>query len=115
MHIANFDQVSSRRCRSTQGWTSSSSDRGTFDITWSSFLTIFLYGWTTICINVPITGTNWAQRLLRKVLVFCEALAGPEFIFHTALSQYLAAKNSVQRFKDSGYEGWTTRIFLFTL
>ncbi|CAK7232045.1 hypothetical protein SCUCBS95973_008129 [Sporothrix curviconia] len=61
MHIANFDQVSSDIAGSTQGWTSSSSNRGTFDIIWST------------------------------------------------LSQYLAAKNSVKKLKDSGYDGWTIR------
>ena len=108
MRISNFDQVAPD-VPLTQGWTASSSDRGTFDIIWNSFFTIFLCGWTTICINVPSRRASWTGRLFRKFLVFCEALAGPEFIFHTALSQYLAAKTSVDKFTNSGFHGWTVR------
>lgn len=47
------------------------------------------------------------------MLVFCEALAGPEFIFHTALGQYISARQSVKEFTDAGFEGWTTRHGFF--
>ncbi|EPE02473.1 tannase subunit [Ophiostoma piceae UAMH 11346] len=108
MRISNFDQVVPD-ISLTQGWTASSSDRGTLDIIWNSLFTIFLCGWTTICVNVPANRASWPERLFRKFLVFCEALAGPEFIFHTALSQYLAAKVSVTKFTNSGFNGWTLR------
>lgn len=50
----------------------------------------------------------------RKLLVFLEALAGPEFIFHTALGQYISARRSVKEFTDAGFEGWTTKHGFFS-
>lgn len=109
MNIPDVNHQSTVSAGPYQGWTSSSSDRGTFDILWSCLLTTFLCGWTTICINVPTQRSTWIERLFRKSLVFCEAMAGPEFIFHNALGQYLVAKESVIKFKDAGFFGWTVR------
>ncbi|OIW26586.1 hypothetical protein CONLIGDRAFT_706922 [Coniochaeta ligniaria NRRL 30616] len=97
----------------SQGWTSSPNGRGTLDIIWSCFLTVFLCGWTTICANVPPLGATRIGNFRRKLLVFFEALAGPEFIFHTALGQYISARQSVKEFTDAGFEGWTTKHGFF--
>lgn len=97
----------------SQGWTSSPDGRGTLDIIWSCFLTVFLCGWTTICVNVPPLGATRMGNLWRKFLVFCEALAGPEFIVHTAIGQYISARLSVKEFCDAGYGGWTIQHGFF--
>ncbi|KAM7214983.1 hypothetical protein V8F06_009660 [Rhypophila decipiens] len=97
----------------SQGWTSSPNNRGTLDIIWSCALTVFLCGWSTICVNIPPLGTGRLQNLWRKILVFLEALAGPEFIVHTALGQYVSAHLSVKEFADVGLSGWTTRHGFF--
>ena len=97
----------------SQGWTSSPDGRGTLDILWSCLLTVFLCGWTIICVNVPPLGATKVQNFRQKVLVFCEALAGPEFIVHTSLGQYMSARKSVQEFSDAGFVGWTTRHGFF--
>ncbi|KAG7293348.1 hypothetical protein NEMBOFW57_003396 [Staphylotrichum longicolle] len=97
----------------TQGWTSSPNTRGSIDIIWSCFITIFLCGWTSIYVNVPPLGAGKLKQFERKFMVFLEALAGPEFIFHTALSQYISARRSVKEFEEPGYQGWTTRHGFF--
>jgi hypothetical protein len=76
-------------------------------------LTIFLCGWTSICVNVPPLGSGRLKQFERKFLVFLEALAGPEFIFHTALGQYLSAQRSVKEFEESGFSGWTLKHGFF--
>jgi len=95
------------------GWRSSPDTRGTGDILWSCLLTIFLCTWTSICVNVPPLKSTTRGQLARKLLVFFEALCGPEFIFHTALGQYKAAKRSIQDFADIGHLGWTLRHGFF--
>ncbi|KAI6092228.1 hypothetical protein F4821DRAFT_279561 [Hypoxylon rubiginosum] len=97
----------------TQGWTSSPDGRGTIDIIWSCLLTVFLCAWTSICVNVPPLGASPLGNFWRKLLVFFETLAGPEFIFHTAIGEYVAARRSVRVFKDAGFEGWTIRHGFF--
>lgn len=109
MRLSNLDTASTEVSGATQGWTSSSGGRGTLDIVWSCFLTIFLCGWSTICINIPSQKSTPVERFWRNFLVFCESLAGPEFIFHTALGQYLAAKKSITKFNNLGLHGWTIR------
>ncbi|CAF9931386.1 MAG: hypothetical protein GOMPHAMPRED_005907 [Gomphillus americanus] len=97
----------------TAGWTSSPNVRGTTDILFSCFLTIFLCCWVTLCVNVPPPGSGFWDRLKRKILVFFETLSGPEFIFHTSLSQYLTAKKSVKEFEKVGFKNWTIKHGFF--
>jgi hypothetical protein len=98
---------------SAQGWTNSPDGRGTINIIWSCFLTVFLCGWTTICVNVPPLGGSKMGNMFRKLLVFAEALAGPEFIFQNAMGQYFSAHRSVREFTDLGLQGWTARHAFF--
>ena len=95
------------------GWTSSPNTRGTIDIIWSCGITVFLCCWTALCVNVPPLGAGRLERLKRKSLVFLESLAGPEFIFHTALSQFISARRSVQQFEAAGFKGWTLKHGFF--
>lgn len=96
-----------------RGWQSSPDVRGTADIVWSCLITIFLCTWTSVCVNIPPLGSDRREQLVRKLLVCFEALCGPEFIFHTALGQYTAAKRSVEDFADIGHFGWTLRHGFF--
>ncbi|KAI1778242.1 hypothetical protein F4818DRAFT_290998 [Hypoxylon cercidicola] len=97
----------------SQGWTSSPDGRGTIDIIWSCLLTVFLCAWTSICVNVPPLGATPLGNFWRKLLVFFETLAGPEFIFHTAIGEYVVARQSVRDFRDAGFHGWTIRHGFF--
>ena len=96
-----------------QGWISSPNSRGTVDIIWSCLLTILLACWTTVCVNVPPLRAGRLKQFERKLWVFMESLCGPEFIFHTALGQYVAAKRSIKDFEASGHRGWTLRHGFF--
>jgi hypothetical protein len=40
-------------------------------------------------------------------------MAGPEFIFHTALGQLIEARRSVKEFEDAGLTGWTVKHGFF--
>ena len=91
------------------GWMPSPNGRGTLNIFWSCASTVVLCCWTTLCVNCPPIGSRKIGRFKRKCLVFLEALAGPEFIFQSALGQYHSARLSVQEFEAAGYQGWTIK------
>ena len=63
--------------------------------------------------NVPPLGSGRLRQFERKLLVFCQTLIGPEFIFHTALGQYISARRSVEDFHASGFQGWTLKHGFF--
>jgi hypothetical protein len=90
-----------------QGWTSGPDGRGTLDILWSCLITISLYSWTVLCLNVP--PPYWGQwRLLRqKLLMAGLGGIGPEFIFQLALAQWTSACRSVESFHDLGHSKWS--------
>ena len=90
-----------------QGWTSSPNGRGTIDIIWSCALTIFLCSWTVLCLNIPPPDWSLLKYTNQKNLIACEGILGPEFVFQTALGQWVSACCSVKDFTNSGYPQWT--------
>ena len=91
------------------GWVSSPNGRGTFDIIWSSLVTIFLCTWTSLHLNVPSLKEKYWQRRLRKFRWMIQAIIGPEFIVAFATGQKAEARRSVQMWKDIGRGDWTMR------
>jgi hypothetical protein len=96
-----FDNSSSSANTGTfQGWTASPNGRGTIDIIWSCVLTIYLCSWTVLCLNVPPADCTSTGYSVQKFLITCEGILGPEFVFQTALGQWMSARRSVRQFKE---------------
>lgn len=95
------------------GWVSGPSGRGTIDIIWGSFLTIFLCTWTAVCLNLPHPDDTKLQVLLRKAKWMFWAIVGPELVLSVAIGQYASARRSVRRFRRLGYSQWTLRHAFF--
>ena len=84
----------------TRGWVSQPNGRGTFDLLVSCAVTVFLCGWSSICVNVPANEpvpdqSKW-NLFWDKWYMFCLSLLGPEFVFLLALGQYTSAADSVK-------------------
>ncbi|KAF2202405.1 hypothetical protein GQ43DRAFT_455123 [Delitschia confertaspora ATCC 74209] len=92
-----------------RGFISSPNSRGTFEIISSCFLTIFLCGWVSVCINIPAPTAGKFAMFFDKCYMFLFSLLGPDFVGALALGQYMAARESVKAFKESGYGDWTTK------
>lgn len=95
------------------GWVSSPEGRGTIDIVWSSFLTIFLCTWTAVCLNIPHPDAGKLRRLCTKVQWMAWAIIGPELVLAVAIGQFPSARRSVKRFHGLGHKAWTTRHGFF--
>lgn len=94
------------------GWVSAPNTRGTIDIIWSSFLTIFLCTWTAVCLNIPHPNDTKFKIFLRKTKWMLWAIIGPEIVLSVAIGQYASARRSVKRFKMLGHN-WTIRHGFF--
>ena len=95
------------------GWASGPNSRGTIDIIWGSFLTIFLCRWTAICLNIPHPDDTNVHVLLRKAKWMFWAIVGPELVLSVAIGQHASARRSVRRFKRLGCSTWTLRHAFF--
>lgn len=95
------------------GWVSGANTRGTVDILWGAFLTIFLCTWTAICLNIPHPEDTKLDILCRKAKWMFWAIVGPELVLAVAIGQYASARRSVSRFRSMGYTQWTLRHAFF--
>jgi hypothetical protein len=97
------------------GWVSGPNDRGTIDIIWSCFLTIFLCTWTAICLNLPHAKDGGLEMFGRKAKWMFWAIVSPELVLSIAIGQYASARRSVKRFRKLGIDEdkWTLRHSFF--
>ncbi|KIV95671.1 hypothetical protein PV10_03295 [Exophiala mesophila] len=95
------------------GWVSGPDGRGTIDIVWGSFMTIFLCTWTAMCLNIAHPQDTKLQVLSRKVKWMAWAIVGPELVLSVAIGQFASARRSVKRFRNLGYPQWTLRHAFF--
>jgi hypothetical protein len=95
------------------GWVSSPNGRGTMDIIWGSFLTIFLCTWSSICLNVPHPTDNATKKFFRKAKWMFLAIIAPELVLSVAIGQFASARRSIRRFGRLGYSTWTLRHGFF--
>ncbi|KAI1761038.1 hypothetical protein GGR53DRAFT_46889 [Hypoxylon sp. FL1150] len=94
-------------------WVSAPNQRGTMDIIWSSFFTIFLCTWTTMCLNIPPPNESNIKTLRRRLRWMFMAITYPEAVFALSITQYASAKQSVQLFRDLGHTDWTLKHGFF--
>jgi hypothetical protein len=91
-----------------RGWVSTPNQRGTRDILFSCFATIWLCTWTSLCLNVPAPRSSQKCRLLRyKFRWQLFAIFFPEVLVATAAEQWQSARQSVGAFTRLGYPEWT--------
>ncbi|KAF4555531.1 Hypothetical protein D9617_2g054920 [Elsinoe fawcettii] len=107
------DTVLSNSTTYVIGWVSGANTRGTIDILWGAFLTIFLCTWTAVCLNIPHPEDRKVDLLLRKVKWMFWAIVGPELVLAVAIGQFASARRSVARFKSMGRDQWTLRHAFF--
>lgn len=94
-------------------WVSQANFRGTWDIIWTSFVTVFICTFTLLCLNVPAKGDSTFVLFRRKVLWMLLAILAPEIILTYAAGQWSRARHSVQEFHAAGHTEWTMRMAFF--
>ena len=78
------------------GWHSDPDGRGTIDIIWSCFFTIFVCTWTVLNLNVPGPQDTYWVVVLRKFRWMLVAVLLPKVLTASAFAQHAAARNSVR-------------------
>ena len=92
-----------------RGWVSQPNGRGTFDLLVSCAVTVFLCGWSSICVNVPAPDQSKWNIFWDKWHMFCLSMLGPEFVFMLALGQHTSAAGSVKLYHEKGFTDWTMK------
>lgn len=95
-----------------KGWVEQPNVRGTFDILWTSLVTIGISTYTMLCLNVPASKDPYIKLVGRKILWMLLGIIGPEFVLTYAAGQWSRAKWSVKEFKDN-YPDWHMRHAFF--
>lgn len=93
------------------GWVDSPNGRGTYDIVWTCFFTIFVCTFTVLHLNVPSPHDHYRHILFRKIKWMTFAIVVPEVVTATAFAQYVAARNSVNGMRPIFVQkkAWTKR------
>lgn len=96
-----------------QGLTSQPDGRGTLDIVRGCSVTLFLYSWSILCINVPASNDSHFKIYVRKFFLSILCFIGPEFIIQIAMAQWESARRSVGDFHAAGFTQWSMRHAFF--
>ncbi|KAF3011023.1 hypothetical protein E8E13_010914 [Curvularia kusanoi] len=94
-------------------WVEQSNFRGTFDILWTSLVTVGISTYTMLCLNLPAPKDTYMQLIGRRMLWMVLGIMGPEFVLTYAAGQWSRAKWSVKAFKELGYSDWHMRQAFF--
>lgn len=89
------------------GWVSTPNQRGTADILWANFLTLFVCVWTVLHHNLQATREGERAVILRKLRWATLAVTAPEMLTLFAIMQWNAANISVKEMSAFGAQGWT--------
>jgi hypothetical protein len=112
LEIAQLSPNTTLHCRINR-WIEQPNYRGTFDILWTSLVTVGISTYTMLCLNVPAPKDTWIQLTGRRLLWMCLGIIGPEFPLTYAAGQWSRAKQSIVAFKSSGYDDWHLRQAFF--
>ena len=94
------------------GWVEAPSGRGTLNIIWSCFFTIFVACWTVLNLNLPSPEEGIWQIKLRKAKWMVVAVIVPEMLMAEAFAQRVAARKSVRVMTALGHK-WTMQHAFF--
>ena len=94
-------------------WVDQPSYRGTWDILWTSLVTVFICTYTLLCLNVPVPRDTWPILLRRRLLWMFLAVIAPEIVLTYGCGQWSRARQSVETFQKDGYDQWSMRLAFF--
>ena len=91
------------------GWVGQCNQRGTLDIIWSCFSTIFISLWVMLHLNVPANHECFWTSCFRKSIWRVLGAVAPETVLLASGGQWASAKRSVADMRDLGYsyDQWT--------
>ncbi|KAK1770212.1 hypothetical protein QBC33DRAFT_530425 [Phialemonium atrogriseum] len=112
--VIAFDVLATSPSGRISGWVSQPSYRGTWDIMWTSLVTIFICTYTLLCLNVPAPRDTRFVMFRRRIMWMFLAILGPEVVLTYAAGQWSRARHSVDAFHASGFTQWTMRQAFFT-
>ncbi|PSN72609.1 hypothetical protein BS50DRAFT_658609 [Corynespora cassiicola Philippines] len=93
---------------------SSSRITRTFDIIWTSLVTIGISTYTMLSLNILAPDDRFFTLVGRRIPWMILGIIGPEFPLTYAAGQWSRAKQSVHAFRASGYDDWHMRQTFFT-
>ncbi|PGH23957.1 hypothetical protein AJ80_02019 [Polytolypa hystricis UAMH7299] len=94
------------------GWVDSPNERGTLDILWSCFFTIFVCTWTALHLNLPAREESRWHVFWRKTKWMVLNVLFPEVVTAAAFAQRVAASESVAGMRKHDHS-WTMRHAFF--
>ncbi|KAF3075750.1 hypothetical protein CFAM422_002399 [Trichoderma lentiforme] len=94
-------------------WVGAPNIRGTWDIVWTCFATIFVCTYTLLCLNLPAPSDSTLVLVRRRVLWMVLAIIGPEIVLSYAAGQWSRAKQAVKSFTTSGHKTFNMRLAFF--
>lgn len=89
------------------GWVDQCNQRGTIDIIWSCFSTIFISLWVMLHLNVPADHEGFWTSFFRKTRWLILGALAPETVLLASGGQWASAKRSLTDMKDLGFNRWT--------
>ena len=92
-----------------KGWVGQPDGRGTFDIIWSNFATIFLSTWTCLHLNLPAPNEGIWKPFLRKFRWMVFTIFFPEFMIALSAGQRANARRTTDALHGMGHSRWTAR------
>jgi hypothetical protein len=95
------------------GWVDEPNGRGTIDIVWVCFFTIFVATYTVLNLNLPARNESRIRVLIRKTKWMTIAVVVPEVLTASAFAQYTAARDSMATMVALGHDKWTMRHAFF--
>ncbi|PKS07213.1 hypothetical protein jhhlp_005815 [Lomentospora prolificans] len=98
--MSNTTTFANDTAQNVVGWVSTSKDRGTADIVWSSCVTILLCVVVATHTSVPSREDKWYHYYIDKFNLAFLGCLGPEFLLAIALGRYLTINTHSQLFKD---------------
>lgn len=85
------------------GWQAGQNERGTADIIWSCFSTIFLCLWSMLHLNLPASTDGYWTVLARKARWLALGVLAPKLHTVFACGQWSSAKRSVAKIRQLGF------------
>lgn len=101
-----MDQQSNLKSLFANGWVDGPNGRGTLNIIWSCFFTIFVSTWTVLHLNLPAPEERSWQIARRKAKWMVAAIVVPEVVTASAFAQRVAARESVRLMTTMSHD-WT--------
>ncbi|KAL8730334.1 MAG: hypothetical protein Q9181_004693 [Wetmoreana brouardii] len=106
-HICNNNYNATAAIPSNPGWVGQCNQRGTIDVIWNCFSTIFISLWVMLHLNVPADYEGFWASFFRKTRWLILGALAPETVLLASGGQWASAKRSLADMKALGFEEWT--------